>query len=125
MKTLDSYSAATVQPIIRRVLKRGQIKANLDRSMELITTASLSALPKIGAPASYDGYAPVKLITFPEFFLQGWTAKADMERYRKEILIEIPGEETDRLGERAKATRTFVSGSALEHEPELPGRFLS
>jgi beta-ureidopropionase len=125
MNSLESYSAATVQPIIRRVLKRGQIKDNLNRCLELISTASLSALPKIGAPDGYDGYAPVKLIAFPEFFLQGWTAKADIERYRKEILIEIPGEETDRLAERARATRTYVAGSALEHEPELPDRFLS
>ncbi|MFQ5762051.1 MAG: nitrilase-related carbon-nitrogen hydrolase, partial [Candidatus Bathyarchaeia archaeon] len=109
MKTLDSYSAATIQPIIRRVLKRAQIKENLNRCLNLITVANKSGLCKLGAPRGYEGYAPVKLVAFPEFFLQGWTAKADFEKYKKEILIEIPGEETDRLGERAKATRCFIA----------------
>jgi len=125
MNYYDSYSAAVIQPLAKRVWNRKNLKDQLNRMLELIDIASLCAFPKIDKPSEAYDYAPVKLMAFPEFFLQGWTSKADLKKYKEDILIEIPGEETDKIGERAKATGSYICGAALEYDEDWPDRFLS
>ena len=125
MKSFESYSAAVIQPIAKRAWSRKDVKDQLNRMLELIDVASLCAFPKIDKPPEAYDYAPVKLMAFPEFFLQGWTYHADLKKYQDDILITIPGEETDLIGERTKAMGSYVCGSALEYEKDWPDRFLS
>jgi len=109
METIDVYRAVCVQPRVKLVTKREDIKENLKRAIDLIDYASyVSSSPYIQeAKFSYRPFSPVKLIAFPESFLKGWlSAKAfkdiDVkEHIKRGIVIEIPGEETELLGEKA------------------------
>jgi len=109
------YTACLIQPIVRFVLQRSEIRGNLTRCLQLIDMAT----------TRYGGWAPLKLIVFPEFFLQGWTAKATMDDYRKEILIRLPGEEIDQLGEKARQYGVFIAGAVLEYDPHFPALFFN
>ncbi len=115
MKSLSVYTACLIQPVHRFVSNRKEIGENLNRYLQLIDMAF----------TRFGGWAPLKLIVFPEFFLQGWTARANMDDYRKNILITLPGEETARLGEKAKKYEIFIAGAALERDPLFPDLFFN
>jgi len=72
------------------------------------------------------GRLGVKLLVFPEFFLQGWLMfQIPHSVYVRDICITIPGEETDKLGEKAKEYSCYICGAALVVEPEWPDRFFN
>jgi len=115
MKSLSVYTACLVQPVHRFVSNRKEIWENLDRYVQLIDMAA----------TRFGGWAPLKLIVFPEFFLQGWTARANMDDYKRNILITLPGDETARLGEKAKEYEIFIAGAALERDALFPDIFFN
>ena len=115
MESFPVYTACLVQPVHRFVLNRKEIGENLSRYLQLIDMAQ----------TRFGGWAPLKLIVFPEFFLQGWTSRVNMEDYHREILIRLPGEETARLGEKAKQYGIFIAGAALEEDPLFPDLFFN
>lgn len=124
METLDLYTAVAVQSEPHVVLKREQIEKNLSRALEILESA-LYSTPNAKAPdttISYDAYAPVKLVAFPEDFLQGYTMRADLKVHVEEIAITIPGPETDRLAALAKKMGIYLYGVAIEVLPEWPDR---
>lgn len=116
--TLDTYTACLVQPVVKFAYRRDEIRENLDRYLRLID----SVARRFGSPS-----APLKLIAFPEFFLQGFTTRADidMEYYRREILITLPGEESDRLAAKAREHKIYILGCALEYDPRMPEYFFN
>ena len=60
---------------------------------------------------------PVKLVVFPEC-IQGWGGFSTNKGLQK-VAIEMPGEETDRLGEIAKKYKVYLApGSWFEKDPE-------
>lgn len=120
MKTIGSYTAVAVQPEIVQVTRREQIRDNLDRAIQLIVGAA-----GFTASGVKWAYAPVKLVVFPEFFLQGCTRRAELDDYRREILITIPGPETDRLAETCIQHSIFFCGAALEYDPKWNDRFFN
>jgi predicted amidohydrolase len=74
----------------------------------------------------YREYAPTKLVVFPEVFMQGWiqdpspsSGLSPSEKVVKEMAIEIPGEETDLLAEKARQYGIYISGTAHEVIPEI------
>lgn len=127
METLDVYTAVAVQsePIV--VYKREQVEQNLSRSIEILESA-LYSTPNAKAPdmeINYEPYAPVKLVAFPEDFLQGFTMKAGADVQVREIGITIPGPETQRLGAVAKKLGIYLYGVALEVLPQWPDRIFN
>jgi predicted amidohydrolase len=87
--------------------------------LELIDSAPQCHL---AAKEHYEGnWAPIKLISFPEFFLTGHEAHWPFEHYVNEVLIELPGEETRRLAEKAKEYGLYIAGCALERDPAWIG----
>ncbi len=115
---IDIYSAVCIQTNRRDVSHRREIReANLNRELGLID----ASCPRMG----FQVYAPIKLILFPEVFMQGWHLldpspySSYWEKVAKDIAIEIPGEETDLLAEKAKTYDTYIAGSAHEVIPEL------
>jgi len=117
------WSAAIVQPEHIGVTSRNEISINLEkycRFIDMVAAAGASAKMK-----GEEGFAPVKLVAFPEFFLQGWSFTADFEKHKKDILIEIPGEETERLGEKAKENGIYIAGAALEYDKNFPNTILN
>ncbi|MBX5466161.1 MAG: nitrilase [Firmicutes bacterium] len=112
----DLYTAVAIQPEIRVAETRADIAQNLQRCLELIDAA-----PQVQATAKegFDqGFAPIKLISFPEFFIQGHEGHWPLEHYLEHVLIEIPGEETFRLSQKAREHQIFIAGCALERDPE-------
>lgn len=127
METLDCYTAVAVQFEPHVVYKRKQIEINLNRAIEILDSV-LYSTPNAKAPAmevGYEPYAPVKLVAFPEDFLQGFTMKADLDVHVNEIAIKIPGPETDRLAALAKKLNIYLYGVALEVLPHWPDRIFN
>ena len=112
----DIYTACAIQPEVWVAHKRDEIKKNLNRCLELIDVAPQAAFTAKGSYEA-ESWAPLKLITFPEFFIQGHEGTWNFEHYMKEVVIEIPGEETERLSRKAKEHDIFISGCALEYDP--------
>lgn len=127
MESYDLYTAVVVQPEPRVVYKRKDIEANLNRALEILESTKYST-PTAKAPdmlVQYQPYAPIKLVAFPEDFLQGFTMKADLAAHVKEIAITIPGAETDLLAEQARRLDVYLYGVALEVLPEWPDRIFN
>jgi hypothetical protein len=122
MTTYDVYTAVAMQPEIKAVEKREDIRRNLKRCLELIDAA-----PQIQPTAKehYEGnWAPIKLISFPEFFITGREGHWPFDHYVNEVLIEIPGEETRLLAEKAREYGVYIAGCALEGSRMDRRRFL-
>jgi predicted amidohydrolase len=116
MNSIPVYTVCIVQPVHRFISHRKEIGEILTRYSHLIDTAQA----RFGR-----GWAPLKMIAFPEFFLQGFTKRANMDDYWRNILISIPGEETERLGEKAREHGLFIVGAALEKDPLFPNLYFN
>lgn len=76
--------------------------------------------------------APVKLIAFPEGWLQGFSFSdpehflhISSKEYARKGAITVPGEETDRIGELAKKFRVYVRFHADVVELEWPNLYFA
>ncbi len=103
----DFYSVVVVQPKLGPT-----IQENLDRALNLIDGYVLYAGLEV----------PCRLVVFPEFFLQAARGAHVKEARKEPRQIQVPGEQTDRLGEKAKKHNLYIVGTAETIEPELPGR---
>lgn len=117
METLSTFTACLVQPVIRWIYRRDEIRSNLDRYLNLVD----------GIARRFGGWSPLKLVAFPEFFLQGFTTRRDIDLayYQKEILISLPGPETDALAAQARRHGIYILGCALEADPSFPECFFN
>ena len=116
MASYDIYTAAAIQPDIKIISERADIRRNLNRCLELI-----DAVPQVQPTAKehFEGnWAPIKLISFPEFFITGHEGHWQFDHYLKEVLIEIPGEETELLARKAREHDVYIAACALERDPE-------
>ncbi len=112
MGKYDIFQAVAVQPDVKCVEKRSDIQKNLNRILELIDVA-----PQISMQAKSNylepSWAPFKLISFPEFFIQGHEGNWKYQHYLDEVLIEVPGPETEQLAKKAKEYQIYISACAL------------
>lgn len=115
----EVFTAGIIQQIQRTISHRRDIRNIISRYLELI-----DYLTSEGEATQRD-YAPVKLITFPEFFLQGWDVRWDLEKYLDDIAIFIPGEEIHLLCEKAKEYSIYIAGAALEIDSEWLDRYFN
>jgi predicted amidohydrolase len=117
-KAVQAYAAVGLSPTVRGVLKREQIKTNIEHIHEVCAAACwLSSLA-----------LPVKLIVIPEGALQGFTDEVfdwDHEKYANEIAIDIPGPETEMLGKIAQEFNCYLVATAKAREAEFPGLFFN
>ena len=112
----DIYTAAAIQPEVKSVEKRSDIMKNLKRCLELIDAA-----PQVqpAAKGGYEGnWAPIKLISFPEFFIQGHEGTWPYEHYINEVLLDFDSEEMYLLSEKAKEHKVYIAGCILERDPD-------
>jgi predicted amidohydrolase len=118
LKMIKPYVAACIQPFVHMCQTRGDIMKNLDRYNELIDYT-----------VGFYWEGPCKLIAFPEYFLQGVTTPGKGEKRREQFLdvaIEIPGEETAILGEKAKEYGIYIAGGGIvETLPDFPGHWFN
>lgn len=106
---MDPYIALAIQPETKLAKDKSHYKTILKRCSDIIDFA-------VGF---YNLQAPVKLVALPEFFLQGTVVSPGKhaETFRK-TAINIPGEETDTLGQKAKQHQTYLAAESLETDPE-------
>src|SRR3990172_7058475 len=68
---------------------------------------------------------PIRLIAYPEGVLQGWAwhdnLDEDHARYTRTIAVEVPGEETELLGEIAKRHNAYILGQVKSVDPKIIG----
>jgi hypothetical protein len=102
---IEPYQAIGLVPTMRGIRHRDDISVNLEHVSHLIKAASwLSSLD-----------LPVRLIAIPEGALQGFNDEVldlDHEGFARECAIDVPGPETEYLGQ---------AGPAVEHVPDGPG----
>ena len=97
----------------KNAYNRAIVKQNIAH-MEQMTDWAFQQFP-------YYSY-PVKLVVFPELCSPGFPFNTVKEALASEVPETVPGETTDRLGEKAKQYGTRICpGSVMEHDPEWPG----
>ena len=115
---IEPYQAVGLIQTMRGIRRRDEIMVNLEHISHLIKAASwLSSMD-----------LPVRLICIPEGGLQGFTDEvfdSDHETYARECAIDIPGPETEALGELARTWNAYVVATAKARHPEFPGRFFN
>src|SRR5690349_18266523 len=114
----EPYQAIGLVPTMWGIRRRREIAKNLDHLEHLIKAAFwLGGLDQ-----------PVRLVAIPEGALQGFTDEVmdlDHEEYARECAIDIPGPETERLGELARQWDIFIMAQAKARHEEFPGRFFN
>ncbi|MFB6114111.1 MAG: nitrilase-related carbon-nitrogen hydrolase [Halodesulfurarchaeum sp.] len=116
MSRIESYMAVGLSPTVWGVEERSDIQHNLEHIHETLSAATWLS--------SVD--LPVKLAVIPEGGLQGFTDEVfdmDHAEYRETIAIDIPGEETETLGEYAKEFDIYLVASAKEKAPDYEDKF--
>src|ERR671930_1392283 len=115
---IEPYQAIGLIPTMWGIRRRDEIAKNLEHLEHLIKAAFwLGGLDQ-----------PGRLVTIPEGALQGFTDEVmdlDHEQYARECAIDIPGPETDRLGELARQWDIFILPQARPRHEEFPGRFFN
>jgi beta-ureidopropionase len=112
------YTAVGLIPTVRGIRRRADIARNIEHLKHLVKAAAwLSGLS-----------LPVRLIAFPEGALQAFNDEVldlDHATFARECAIDIPGEETDALGEIAREYNVYVIAQAKARHPDLPDRFFN
>ncbi len=102
---IKPYTVVGLIPTVRGIRKRADIRVNLEHVFGLIKAAAwLSSLE-----------LPVRLIAIPEGALQGFNDEVfdlDHAEFARECAIDIPGEETDALGNIARQYQSFKVAQA-------------
>ncbi len=115
---IEPYQAIGLVPTMWGIRRREEIAKNLDHLEHLVKAAFwLGGLD-----------IPVRLVAVPEGALQGFTDEVmdvDHETYARECAIDIPGPETERIGEIARRWNVFIMAQAKARHPEFPGRFFN
>lgn len=113
MAQQDYFSIAAMQPEVYYVEDRKEIREkNLNRWLELLDVM----VPFWSGMMA----APCRLVVFPEFGLHGLPQKPDGSW--NGVAIDIPGEETELLGEKAKALNIYIAAHAWHEYPDFPNR---
>ena len=114
----EPYTAVGLIPSVRGIRTRADIQRNLDHIAELFKAASwLSSLD-----------LPVRLVAIPEGGLQAFNDEVldlDHVTFARECAIDIPGPETDFLGDLARRYDTFVMAQAKARHEAFPDRFFN
>ena len=113
----DLYTVVMMQTNRVGIEKREQIKeANLNRCLELFGYGARRL--------AFREYAPLKLVVFPEVFLQGWNDNPApyntiFAKVAKDMTVTVPGPEIEALADKAREFKTYIAGNVHEVMPEF------
>src|SRR5260221_2362137 len=115
---IEPYNAVGLIPSFWGIRRRADMAKNLEH-IESLTHAAfwLSNLD-----------IPVRLIAIPEGGLQGFNDEVldvDHAEFARTCAIDIPGPETDRLGQLARKWGAFVMAQAKARHEDWPDRFFN
>lgn len=111
-KPIAPYMALGLSTVVYGISERAEIKRNLDHIENCIHAAV----------STCNINMPIKIVALPEGALTGFTDEVfDLPHVMcaKELFIDIPGVETDRLGELAKTYDTYIIGQCKARWPEV------
>ncbi|KRC47103.1 hydrolase [Leifsonia sp. Root227] len=112
---VDPYAIVALSNTVHTIKKRSDAIENTKRICDFMDPAVMVA--------STDG-APVKLVVLPEMAIQGMLPHflAGDKDAHEEFAMEIPGPETEILGQKAKELNTYIAGELyLVRDPDFPG----
>ncbi|MGQ4810487.1 Formamidase [Candidatus Entotheonellaceae bacterium PAL068K] len=112
------YTAVGLIPTVRGIRTRADIAINLDHLSHLVKAAAW--LSSLGLP--------VRLIAIPEGALQGFNDEvldADHVQFARQCAIDIPGQETEALGQLAREYEAFIMAQAKARHPDWPDRYFN
>ncbi|WP_138379474.1 nitrilase-related carbon-nitrogen hydrolase [Luteithermobacter gelatinilyticus] len=116
--TIEPYNAVGLIPTVWGISRREDILRNIEHHRHMIKAACwLSGLD-----------LPVKLIALPEGALQGFNDEVmdlDHVEFANSCCIDIPGKETDLIGEIAKEYGVYIMAQAKARHPEVKDRFFN
>ncbi len=118
---IEPYTAVCIQNTVDVCAKRKEVMKNVERCCVLIDRCATFFTRMLGEP--------LKLVTFGEYHLQDWRGVTapwwDEEVDPIEVCITIPGEETEKLGQKAKQHGIYIVAHALEYDANFPGYFFN
>jgi predicted amidohydrolase len=118
---IQPYGAVCIQNVVEVCTKRAEIRKNLERCCTLIDRCAGFFTRMLGEQVS--------LVTFGEYHLQDWRGVTapwwDKEVDPIDVCITIPGDETERFGEKARQHGIYIAAQALEYDPSFPGYFFN
>lgn len=117
-RPIEQYMALALQPVMVGAHKRTDITRNLDHITELAFAAKNVTEIEL----------PVRLYAIPEGALQGFTDEIfdwNHTDYVERMALDIPGKETEYLGDLARGLDAYVIAQAKVRIPEIPERFFN
>ena len=118
MAIIEPYMAVGLVTTVWGARTRADIERNIEHIHGVMKAASwLSSLDY-----------PVRYVAVPEGALQGFTDEvfdSDHAQFAAESAIEIPGPETQMLGEIAREFGVYLVAQAKATDPEFPGVFFN
>ena len=115
---VDQFIGIAIQSNIPLARKRDEFRDNIKHLLRIIDNAYLTTSIEL----------PPKLVVLPEASFQGFRDEfidQDHLDYVQNMSIEIPGEETDLLAEKAKQLGIFLVATAKARMTEFPDRFFN
>ena len=100
---------------------RPGIKKNLDYLLDCIDVAA--GWP-VGAPSRAPAVGGNDLLCFTEFCIQGWDNAWTREDWLR-IAIELPGEETEIIGKKARQHNCYIALSCHTKEKDWPNHYFN
>lgn len=114
----EPYNAVGLVPTVWGISKRADIFRNIEHHRHIIKAACWLS----------DIDLPVKLIILPEGALQGFNDEVldlDHAEFANTCAIDIPGPETQALGEIAREWGVYIMGQAKARHADFPDRFFN
>lgn len=115
---ISPYMVVGIQSTFHDIFKRADIKQNLDHLSDMIDVAVYATKLEL----------PVKLVVLAEGAIQGFGDEwrnVDQAEYARECVIDIPGPETETLGEKAKQHQVYIVAQNKAKLPEFPDRYFN
>src|SRR5262245_49663789 len=115
---IEPYNAVGLIPTFWGIRQRSDIQKNLDHLKGLIKAAFWLCSLDI----------PVRLLAIPEGALQGFNDEildVDHAEFARTCAIDIPGPETDQLGQLARQLKVFIMAQAKARHPDWKDRFFN
>lgn len=115
---IDPYIAVALQTTVRHVTRRAEVECNLKHIGNMVDLVCHICSLEL----------PVRLIALGEGCIQGFADEIlhlSSAEYTATMAAEIPGCETDFLGEKARKHGVFILGQLKEKLPQYPDRFFN
>ncbi len=115
---IDPYIAVALQTTVRHVTHRSEVERNLVHIGNMVDLVCHICSLEL----------PVRLVTLGEGAIQGFVDEImhlSPAEYAERMAAEIPGDETNFLGERARRHGIWLLGQLKEKVSGYPGRFFN